>query len=251
VELIILMAAIGVISGSIGGIGGPGGVPVLLLLNLGIALSPPVAAATASSIFVIATITATGLYYYSDGINWLLAASVGVPALIGTRIGAQVTPKLPVHVFETILAGILLLTTIGIVYQQRHSSSSHSEYALEWRTAQILVKITLSSSLIGVIAGLTGIGGPALTVPLLIYFGIAPITAIGAGLASGILISISTALGHVFQGNTPAFYPFITIGVPYIFSQVIGWRFAHNVSKKTVSYTIAGVAVLGSVLLFV
>ena len=181
-ETLLLLAVIGLCSGVVGGIGGPGGIPVIVSLNLLLVLSSPVVAATTSSIFVVATVTATALYRYSDGIEWGLAVLVGVGSL-----------------------------------------------------------------LVGVVAGITGIGGPALTVPLLLVVGMAPITAIGAGLASGVLITVAAALGHAVQGNPPALLPAIVVGVPYVCAQVVGWKYVHAVSERTVAYSIAGVAFLGVV----
>lgn len=244
-DILILLVFIGILGGLIAGIGGPGGIPVLIVLNLVISLTPSIAAATASSIFVIATITATGLYYHSDGINWTLAAAVGFPALVGTHIGARVSPQLSVRVFEFFLGGVLLLAAAGIVYQQRGMALENSSRIDKWGETASRSAITFGSLLIGMMAGITGLGGPALTIPLMIFFGINPIVAIGAGLASGILITINTTLGHVLQGNLPALFPFAVIGIPYILSQVIGWKYVHTVSDKSVSYTIAGIAILG------
>lgn len=237
--------AVGVLGGVIAGIGGPGGIPVLIALNVSVVLSPSVTAATASSIFVVATVTATGLYYYSDGISWTLAAAVGIPALVGSQIGTRISPQLSVRVFELILGGVLLLSAAGIVYQRRRTTPEGSVRTERWGETAIRGVIALGSLVIGVLAGITGLGGPALTIPLMIFFGINPLVAIGAGLASGVLITLSTTAGHVVQGNTPALVPFAVIGIPYVLSQVIGWKYVHSVSERSVSYTIAGIAVVG------
>ena len=246
-ETLLLLAVIGLCSGVVGGIGGPGGIPVIVSLNLLLVLSSPVVAATTSSIFVVATVTATALYRYSDGIEWALAATVGLPALLGTQIGTRTAAGLSIARFEQVLAGTLLLAVAGIVYRQRRRGTDRGDSPAGWRRWSVALPIAVGSLLIGVVAGITGIGGPALTVPLLLVVGIAPITAIGAGLASGVLITVAATVGHGLQGNPPALVPALVIGIPYVCAQVLGWKYVHAVSDRTVAYSIAGVALLGVV----
>jgi uncharacterized membrane protein YfcA len=244
-EMLLLLALTGILGGAVAGIGGPGGPPVLIVLNAGVALAPTVAAATASSVFFVAAVTATGLYYHSDGIDWVLAAVVAVPALVGTTLGTRVAADLSTQVFEFVLGAVLVLAALGIVYTQGERQS----VAADWEERTVRAAVAVGSLLIGIVAGITGIGGPALTVPLMILLGIPPITAIGAGVASGVLITTGTTLGHVLQGNGPALVPLLVVGVPYVLSQVIGWTYVHAVSERMVSYTIAAVAVVGSVVI--
>lgn len=246
-ELLVLLGVIGLLGGVIAGVGGPGGIPVLLVLNVVLVLPPTVAAATASSIFIAATITATGLYYHSDGIDWTLAATVGFPALVGTHLGARLSADLSPRIFELVLGGVLCLAALSIVYQQRRTDGR--SIANDWSRAASRIAVGLGSLLIGVLAGITGIGGPALTIPLMIVLGVNSIVAIGAGLASGILITANTTLGHVLQGTEPSLVPTVAIGGPYVVAQVLGWKYVHTVSESAVSYTIAAIAALGGLVI--
>ena len=247
-QLFFLLVLVGVVGGVVGGMGGPGGIPVVVSLNLLLVLTPSIAAATASSIFVVSTTIATGMYSYSDGIDWGLAAVVGIPALVGTHAGARVSTVLSVRLFEYVLGGVFLLVAVGVWYQQQkeQSSTRHND-----RGRKTTALIGVGSLLIGTVAGITGLGGPALTVPFMMLLGIGPVTAVGAGLASGILITVNTTLGHAVQGNLPALVPLVVIGVPYVVSQVLGWKYVHSVSERTVSYSIAAVAALGGVVVLV
>jgi len=111
--------------------------------------------------------------------------------------------------------------------------------------------VGLGSLGVGVAAGVTGIGGPALTVPLMLVAGITPVTAIGAGLASGVLITGNAVVGHALQRTTPALGPALAVGLPYVLAQVLGWRYVHSVSQRTVAYTIAAVGLGGVAALLV
>ena len=241
-----LLILVGIIGGAIAGAGGPGGIPVLLGLNLMLSLSPSASAATASSIFVIATVTATGLYQYSDGIDIRLSIFVGFPALIGTYAGTYISNEISIAVFELILGVVLLVVAAAIIYQQLRSSTGVASDQNEqpWRTTS--KAIASGSLLIGILSGVTGLGGPALTIPLMIVFNVVPVVAIGAGLASGILITANSVVGHIVQGNAPAVIPFISVGIPYVLSQIIGWKYVHSVSEKAISYTIAAITIVGA-----
>ena len=253
-QVLVLLVLVGVVGGVVGGMGGPGGIPVVLSLNLVLVLSPSIAAATASSIFVISTITATGMYSYSDGIDRRLVGVVGVPALLGTHAGAWASTFLSVRLFEHILGGVFLLAAVGIWYQQHRgdaSSTAQETQGRGHRDPKTTAIIAVGSLLIGGVSGITGLGGPALTVPFMMLLGIGPVTAVGAGLGSGVLITTNTTLGHAVQGNLPALIPFAVIGFPYVVSQILGWKYVHSVSERTVSYSIAAVAALGGVLVLV
>jgi Sulfite exporter TauE/SafE. len=249
IQELAVLALVGGVGGVVAGMGGPGGIPVIVALNILLALSTPVVAATASSVFVVATLMATALYLYSDGIEWALAAAVGAPAVIGAHAGTRLAPSLSVALFEYVLGGTLLLIAVGIVYRQRMVSHGQSG-ASGWRAGPKPAIIVAGSLLIGVVAGITGIGGPALTVPFMLLIGVAPIVAIGAGLASGILITVNSALGHALQGNLPALAPVLVVGVPFVLAEVLGWKYVHSVPERTVAYTLAAFAT-GSVVLIV
>ncbi len=49
-------------------------------------------------------------------------------------------------------------------------------------------------------SGLTGVGGPALSVPMLVLAGFAPLTAIGASQVIQVLAAISGSIGHLGHG---------------------------------------------------
>lgn len=245
IQTLGLLIAVALGGGVVGGIGGPGGIPVILTLNLSLSLSSATVAATTSAVFVVASATATGLYRYSDGIEWGLAATVGVPALVGTHVGTRIAASLSVARFESVLGVTLLLAAVGIVYQQRRPRDHRTTADGGWRARPIRLVVAVGSLLIGVLAGITGLGGPALTVPFLLVLGVAPVTAIGAGLASAVLITVTAVVGHVLQGNPPALVPALAVGVPYVLAQLLGWKFVHSVSERTVAYVLAVVALGG------
>jgi uncharacterized membrane protein YfcA len=247
IALLLALVAVGVVGGSIAGLGGPGGIPVILALNLLLVLPAPVSAATASGIFIVATIVTTGLYQHSDGIDWPLAATVGVPAVGGTYIGTWVADWISEAGFELVLGGVFFLIAAGIVYREQTAAETRPDTPRRGRWLYALVAVLCLW--VGIVAGITGIGGPAIVVPLLILLGIRPIRAIGAAVAAGVLITSNATLGHLIQGNAPELLGLVFVGIPYVCSQLLGWRYVHVVSGRTVSYTIAALGAVGAVVI--
>lgn len=235
------------VGGVVAGLGGPGGIPVIISLNILLVLSPPVAAATASGIFLVATVVATGLYWYSDGIDWSLAVLIGAPAVVGAHVGTRISPGLTSQTFEQALGVVLFVAAAGLVYRQYTLDPTETATSLDIGDRLRATLVAVAGGLIGVVAGVTGFGGPVLSIPFLLLIGFAPITAIGAGLASGVLITMNTTLGHGLQGNLPELVPLGLIGVPYVVAQLLGWYYVHAVSARVVTFTIAALAALAGV----
>lgn len=250
---LLVLVALGVIGGAVAGLGGPGGLVVILALNLLVALTPTVAAATASTIFIVATLGTTGLYAHSDGIEWPLVPVVAIPAVVGAHVGTRVAPHLSTRLFELVLVGMFLSLAVGVVLAEVRTGSppGRTDPLSPAREPRVAVPLLVGCFGIGILAGITGIGGPALTIPLMLVLGLPPLMAIGAGVASGVLITVNSVLGHALQGTAPSLVPLVVVGVPYVFAQLLGWRYVHLVSDRTVSFSIAALAVVGSIVVLV
>ena len=57
---------------------------------------------------------------------------------------------------------------------------------------------------IGIVSAIVGIGGGSLTVPLLVWRGVAPVRAVGTSSACGIFIGLGSALGYALQAPAGA-----------------------------------------------
>ena len=81
----------------------------------------------------------------------------------------------------------------------------------------------------------------------MIFLGIESKTAIGAGLASGVLITINSTIGHAINATTPQLELVIIIGIPTLIAQTIGWKYVHAISEKHAAYSIAVIGIIGGV----
>ena len=90
------LLGIGVVSGLFAAMFGIGGgvvvVPLLLLLTK---LPPRIAAATSLATLLLTSLIGTVRYSGSDHIDWVAAAVIGAPAVIGVLIGIHFQKRLP------------------------------------------------------------------------------------------------------------------------------------------------------------
>lgn len=238
----VFLIIIGVLSGFIGGIGGPGGIPVLIVLNSMINMQPTTTAATASSVFFVATVGGVVLYHLSDGIDVRLTIMIAIPAMAGSYLGTSVATYLQPQLFEAILGVVFATTGVFVIYQQRmdEADATHSD-----KTSKTYTILAVTSLVIGVLAGVTGVGGPALTIPVMLFLGVQPQIAIGAGLASGVIITANSVAGHALQSTVPDGDIALLVAIPLLIGQFIGWKFVHTIPDKHATYAIAALSLIG------
>lgn len=225
----LLFLTLAVIGGVIAGLGGPGGFPVILGLHSFSDLTATVQAGTTSTIFAAATLTATALYAYSGDIRKDLIYYMALPTLLGTPVGVFLNQFLSKEIFGSIIGLLTIVLGAVLVYRE----TEEIKPVLDLSTSNHRGKLVLGSLgfAVGLIGGLTGIGGPAITIPVLIALGIPVLEAIGAGLVQGVLVTSSSAINYATSGNYSLKFT-VLIGVPYVISQVIGWYIAQNTEAK-------------------
>ena len=69
---------------------------------------------------------------------------------------------------------------------------------------------------IGIVSAIIGIGGGSLTVPLLVWRGVAPVRAVGTSSACGIFIGLGSALGYALQAPAGALPLAGSVGYVYL-----------------------------------
>ncbi len=81
-------------------------------------------------------------------------------------------------------------------------------------------------------SGLTGVGGPALSVPIMVLFGFSPLVAIGASQVLQILASVSGTVGNLQYGSIDLRLAGI-VTVFEILGVIVGVGIAHAVNPRS------------------
>jgi uncharacterized membrane protein YfcA len=100
--------------------------------------------------------------------------------------------------------------------------------------------MTAAGTGIGAVSAVVGIGGGSMTVPLLVWRGVAPVRAVGTSSACGVFIGIGSALGYALNAPAGAL-PAQAVGYVYlpaalgvaltsILAAPFGTRIAHAIS---------------------
>jgi len=138
----------------------------LIFSPLFVLLKFPVTTAVSASLFLnaIAAISAAITYFRKRMID----VKVGMPLLVTSTLfaplGAMITARINIRVFTGILALVILVASMRMLFSKKMESEG-----ITVSSARRVIGGATIGALIGLMAGLLGIGGGVFIVPLLIY----------------------------------------------------------------------------------
>lgn len=228
--------------GLLGGIGitavGPGGVLPTIGMFLLTGLSPAGVAGTA-----IATHVATGavgtLAYTRSGqlrepATRRIALVLSVAALVGTPVGVQFNTAVSGRGFGILLAVAVAVTGVLVLVRDRRTRGVDAIVGEERLPLWAVGAVGL---LVSVAAGMFGLGGPMLSVPLLVIFGLPVLPALAAAQAQSVIIAGVGTVGYLLHGAIDWTLAAV-VGVPELAGVLIGWKIAHAVPSRTLKYVL-------------
>ncbi|MGB3694710.1 MAG: sulfite exporter TauE/SafE family protein [Spirulinaceae cyanobacterium] len=195
----LLLAVGGLSSGLLAGLLGIGGGTVLvpILVTLGYSYNQSVA--TSSLAIVMTSISGTIQNWRMGYLNWRHVILLGLPAILTALLGAYLVTQLSDY-FKEAAFGILLLINI-LLLSWRKRLSSQKNNSQKSQINPILAR-SATGATAGLLAGLFGIGGGAIMVPLqMLLLGEKIKTAIQTSLGAIVISSIAACLGHAQSGN--------------------------------------------------
>ncbi|MFP4299592.1 MAG: sulfite exporter TauE/SafE family protein [Spirulinaceae cyanobacterium] len=228
-----LLAFGGVGAGLLAGLLGIGGGTVLvpLLIVLGYVYNQAVAT---SSLAIILTSSSGTLQNWRMGyLNLPRVLYLAIPALFTAQLGAYLVEQLPDYVKEAAF-GVLLLVTIFLVALKKRLRHQTTDSAAP-KMNPLLARIG-TGGVAGLLAGLFGVGGGVIMVPLQMLLLSEPIkTAIQTSLGVIVITSISAAAGHAYHGNV-LWLPGIILGVGGILGAQVSTRYLPKLPDKVVDF---------------
>lgn len=193
--LALIALVVGMLIGAVG-IGGLLLIPALQALT---GLPIRTAMATALSTFIVTGVLGTILFHRRGSIDWAITRPLCLGAVLFGFVGAWANAHMAGHVLSVILAALILAAGINTVLSRRPPASPVTMpcAALPASRRTLLFWI---GAVAGFGSGLTGVGGPALSVPLLLLCGFSPLAAIGASQVVQIVAAVSGTLGNLQYG---------------------------------------------------
>jgi uncharacterized protein len=193
----ILLLATAVVVGVCIGAAGVGGVLLIPALQMLTPLSVHASMATALFTFIFTGIFGTWLFQRRGSIAWHLTVPLCVGGSLFGIVGSFAAARLDGRVLSIVLAVLIVLAGIYTVLGSRVRTAAPFEGQLEKQRAVLFCV----GAVTGFGSGLTGVGGPALAVPLMVLLGFPAIVAVGASQVVQIVASVSGSLGNLGRGT--------------------------------------------------
>jgi uncharacterized membrane protein YfcA len=216
-----------------------------LILAMGVSKDIAIRITIGTSLLVILPTAISGSWRHNknNAVRWKTALVLGLCALVGAVVGATLAAHLPGEILEKGFGGLVLAIAIwmalGIVPKLKEKDEELREnYGL----------VVACGFPIGMVTGLTGLGGGVLIVPLLVLALRFPMhLAVGTSVASIILTSIGGIVGYIVNGlgvsgllpyslgyiNLPIWLCLAATSVPLA---QFGARTAHTLPAKALRY---------------
>ncbi|MEB3150502.1 MAG: sulfite exporter TauE/SafE family protein [Sphaerospermopsis sp.] len=242
----------GLFSGILAGFLGIGGGTILVPLLIALGYTPVQAVATSSLAIVITAISGSIQNWRMGYFRVQRVLLLGYPAIITSQIGvylANLTKQSQTG--ETILLiafGLLLWLNIYLV-ELRKRLTQDATHPSEQQLNPTLARILTGGSA-GLLAGLFGVGGGVIMVPLQMLLLAEPIkVAIQTSLGVIVVTAIAATIGHASRGNI-LLVEGLVLGIGGLIGAQISTRFLPKLPDKVVSIAFRSLLAILSVYVF-
>jgi uncharacterized membrane protein YfcA len=227
--------AIGFMVGATG-IGG-----FLIISVLAHAADMPIRAAMGTALVIAAANGALGawLFLRRGNIDWSVALPMAGGAIGFALLGGWLNRWLPVPLVVFALGGIMIAGSLSALWREARVPRQPQPGGKLGRHAGMLVLIGCLS---GLAAGLTGAGGPLVSVPLLAILGYPVLTAVGASQVLQLAASISGAIPY-WQENLIAIEALLVAAPIQLLGIWMGVRLVHAIDQKIATRIVACIGI--------
>jgi len=232
------LVLIGLLTGTLIGSVGVGGILLAPLLTSFTGLSLHLALAVSSWSFLFTGVVGTFLYARKKIISWQAVGWLSIGIVPAALLGAWINVLLPASALTLILATLIVFSGIYALFNQ---TDDHEESASLKPVFLLLIGVG-----VGFGSALTGTGGPVLLIPILLFLKMPVLLAVGIGQVVQIPIASFSSVGFVLYGQTD-FALGTTLGLIQAAGVGLGALIAHRLPAKrlrqVVAFALVGVGV--------
>ena len=221
----------GFLAGILAGFLGIGGGTILVPLMVTLGFAPVQAVATSSLAILITSLSGSLQNWRMGYLRFPQVLALGLPALLTAQIGAflanYIAPYLLLLAF-----GLVLWLNIALMQLRRSllAAAAPPQARLNPRLAQLL-----TGAGAGLLAGLFGVGGGVVLVPLqMLFLGEAIKMAIQTSLAVIVMTAISAAFGHAWNGHVLV-WPGLLLGTGGLLGAQVSTRFLPKLPDRAIA----------------
>jgi uncharacterized membrane protein YfcA len=247
INIIILLAA-GVVAGFTGGLIGLGGaflmtpVQFFVYTRMGLPEDAAIMTAFGTSLLVVLTTAISGAWQHhrKGAVMWRVAVIMGGSGLLFSYAGSTIATHVPGAVLKIIFGSIAILACFRMLIATRESADSE-QVTNPWLWIAWAVPV-------GLLAGLLGVGGGVIMIPVLVLalkFKIH--NAVANSLAIMIFSSLGGIVGYIVNGaGVPDRLPYslgyvnlpswLLLAAPSAVMAQVGAVVAHRINRKVLMY---------------
>jgi uncharacterized membrane protein YfcA len=211
----LIYLALGAFAGTLAGMLGVGGglviVPVLAWVFVGFGFDSGVimhlAVGTSLATIVFTSISSVRAHHRRGAVQWPAVWRLMPGIVLGVMVGALVAERLPTAALRNVFGIFELL----VAAQMGFSLLPEARRSLPGRLG-----MTLAGSVIGALSAIVGIGGGTLTVPFLLWCGVAMRQAVATSAACGLPIAVAGAVAFAWTGSGNTALPPLSLGYLYL-----------------------------------
>lgn len=228
----LILSLAGLFSGVLAGFLGIGGGTMLVPFLVAIGYQPIQAVATSSLAILITSISGSIQNWRMGHFDFKRVFALGLPALLTSQIGVWLSKEIPDYILVSSF-GLLLIINIYLVdLRQRLTAKKSIKNQLKFNS--IFARL-FTGSAAGILAGLFGVGGGVIMVPLQMLLLGEPIKiAIQTSLGVVVITAIAACIGHAFNGNV-LFIDGIILGIGGLIGVQISTRILPKLPDKVIS----------------
>ena len=153
--------------------------------------------ATALFTFIFTGVTGTLLYQRKRSIDWRITVPLCAGALVFAFVGAWLNALTRPQTLTLLLAAVIVFAGIYTLKPSHGRSGTAFEHS--YRARQML--LVAIGAVSGLAAGWAGVGGPVLSVPLMVLAGFPALASIAASQVIQILAASSGSIGNLTFGS--------------------------------------------------
>lgn len=168
-----------------------GGILLIPAIQYGTGMSLSMAAGTALCSFVFTTLFGTWLHWREGNLDWSLVLPQSIGAIIFGCLGAFTKYIVGDVTLNVLLASLIIFSGVAALRPPRAMRGMMSGRK-RW------YGLMLVGAFVSFMAGLTGMGGGVLSVPMTIIMGFSPLAAVAAAQPFQVIACVSGTVGNFF-----------------------------------------------------
>lgn len=252
---LLIFAGAGLFAGILAGFLGIGGGTVLVPLLVALGYQPIQAVATSSLSIVITAISGSVQNWRMGYLSFNRVIGIGFPAVVTAQFGAYLAGLFRPY-WLLAAFGLLLLLNIYLIelrkrlVAKQNPQESSDEPQIQDSTIKTILARIATGSAAGVLAGLFGVGGGVIMVPMqILLLGETIKTAIQTSLGVIIITAVSATVGHALRGNV-LWVEGLLLGAGGLLGAQISTRFLPKLSDEIVSLAFRSLLAILSIYVF-